>query len=189
MILVVDNYDSFTYNLVQYLRETAMGVPVEVFRNDVLTAPEVEAMNPSHIVISPGPGRPDEARLSNDIIRTLASKVPILGVCLGHQCLAWCYGAAVIASPDPTHGKTSRVHHTMTGLFRGVPTPFAATRYHSLIVDPVSVREPLEVTAWTDTGAIMGLRIRGTKAQGVQFHPESILSEHGKQLIRNFLDG
>jgi anthranilate synthase/aminodeoxychorismate synthase-like glutamine amidotransferase len=190
MILVVDNYDSFTYNLVQYVAEIQNDVlgraDVLVRRSDRLTADEVGTLHPTHIVISPGPGKPQDARLSIEIIKRF-STIPILGVCLGHQCLAHVHGAQVIKAARPVHGKTSLIHHDGRDLFAGLPSPFTATRYHSLIVSPDILPPALEVTARTTEGEIMGLRARNTLARGVQFHPESILTEHGKGIIGNFL--
>ncbi|MDT8305025.1 MAG: aminodeoxychorismate/anthranilate synthase component II [Anaerolineae bacterium] len=186
MIVVIDNYDSFTYNLVQYLGE--LGAEVQVFRNDEVSLPEIETMQPTHIVISPGPGDPNDGGVSNDVIRTLGETIPVLGVCLGHQCIGHVYGGKVSRAPRLMHGKTSSVYHQGHGLFAGVPSPFRATRYHSLIVE-----EPLpgclEVIAFTRDGEVMALRHRDFPVVGVQFHPESILTEHGKRLLQNFLDG
>jgi len=187
MILVIDNYDSFTYNLVQLL--AALGAEVEVRRNDALTAAEALALEPSGIVISPGPGTPDDAAISRDVIRAAAEKsVPLLGVCLGHQCVAEVFGGSVCRSPRPVHGKTDEVSHDGTGLFAGVPSPFTATRYHSLCVDAGSVPDALEVQASTPDGVIMALRHRELPIFGVQFHPESVLTPEGAKLLANFLD-
>ena len=191
MLLVVDNYDSFTYNLVQYLGE--LGADVQVIRNDQLTVAEIEQMRPSHIVISPGPCTPNEAGVSSDVIRELAGKFPILGVCLGYQCIGQVFGGKVVHAREVMHGKTSLIHHNGKGIFAGLPSPFLATRYHSLIVEHSSVPECLEVTAWTqrDNGEVdelMGLRHKQLQVEGVQFHPESILTEHGHQLLQNFLE-
>lgn len=186
MIFVVDNYDSFTYNLVQYLGE--MGQELLVYRNDKITTGEIEEMNPEKIVISPGPGRPDDAGVSKDVIKTFAGRVPILGVCLGHQCIAEVYGAKVVRSDKIMHGKVSEIHHNGRGIFRGIPTPFTATRYHSLVVDPPSLKDPLEVTAWTEDKEIMGLCHKEKGVYGVQFHPESILTSEGKNLLKNFIE-
>jgi anthranilate synthase/aminodeoxychorismate synthase-like glutamine amidotransferase len=184
MIAVIDNYDSFTYNLVQYLGE--LGAEVCVYRNDAVTVPEIDGMAPSHIVISPGPGTPSDAGVSNDVIRELAGKRPVLGVCLGHQCMGEVFGGKVVRAPRLVHGKTSPVYHYGDGLFAGLPSPFDATRYHSLIVaEPLP--EALEVTAFTSEGEVMGLRHRTLPVFGVQFHPESILTHGGKQILRNFL--
>jgi anthranilate synthase/aminodeoxychorismate synthase-like glutamine amidotransferase len=184
MIAVIDNYDSFTYNLVQYLGE--LGAEVRVYRNDAVTPKQVEATQPSHIVISPGPGEPADAGVSNDVIRELGHKHPVLGVCLGHQCLGAVFGGKVVRAPQLVHGKTSPIYHFGDGLFRGLPSPFNATRYHSLIVaEPLP--EPLKMTAFAAGGEVMGLRHRTLPIFGVQFHPESILTEDGKQILRNFL--
>jgi len=184
MIAVIDNYDSFTYNLVQYFGE--LGADVCVFRNDAITAVELEALRPSRIVISPGPGDPGDAGVSNRVIREFGSKVPILGVCLGHQCIGEVYGGSIGRAPRLVHGKISPIHHYGDGLFVGVPSPFPATRYHSLIVrEPVP--EALEITAFTDEGEVMGLRHRELPVFGLQFHPESILTAHGKLILKNFL--
>lgn len=186
MLLVIDNYDSFTYNLVQYFGE--LGVQIQVFRNDRITVEEAAALNPSHLVISPGPGTPDDAGISNDLIRNLGSRVPVLGVCLGHQCICHVHGAEIVRAEVLMHGKTSQMHHDGEGVFKGLPQPFEATRYHSLIVDPGSVPEEIMVTARTEAGEIMGVRHRDKPLHGVQFHPESILSREGKQLLQNFLN-
>lgn len=192
MIVVIDNYDSFTYNLVQYLKESArdlsMRTEVRVFRNDEISIHDLSALNPEKIVISPGPGHPSQSGLSNDAIRRYHKTIPILGVCLGHQCLAEIFGAKIIRSPNPTHGKTAAIHHDGKTIFRGISNPCIATRYHSLIVDRTTVRDPIEISAWTESGEIMGLRIKDTLAEGVQFHPESILTVEGKIMIRNFLE-
>jgi anthranilate synthase/aminodeoxychorismate synthase-like glutamine amidotransferase len=185
MIVVIDNYDSFTYNLVQYLGE--LGAEVRVYRNDSISVPELAALAPSHIVISPGPGTPDAAGISNQVIRALGPSCPILGVCLGHQCIGQVFGGRVVRAPRLLHGKTSPIYHYGDGLFTGLPSPFEATRYHSLIVAEPVPRE-LEITAFTTEGEVMGLRHRRYPIFGVQFHPESILTVHGKQILRNFLD-
>ena len=184
-VLVIDNYDSFVYNLVQYLGE--LGAEPLVFRHDDLTLDEVAALEVDAVLISPGPGRPEDAGLSNDVIRHFAGRRPVLGVCLGHQCLGQIYGGDVVRAPQIMHGKTSLVHHEGTGVFAGLPNPFEATRYHSLIVDRASVPAELEITAWTDDGIVMGLRHREHDVEGVQFHPESILTAAGHDLLRNFL--
>jgi len=186
MILVIDNYDSFTYNLVQYLGE--MGQELEVFRNDKTDIGRIRSMSPERIVISPGPGRPDDAGISKDVIREFAGQVPILGVCLGHQCIGEVYGARIVRGCRIMHGKVSPVHHDGQGVFRGIPSPFTATRYHSLLIEPESLKPPLEVTARTEDGEIMGVRHVGKPVWGVQFHPESILTEEGKKLLRNFTE-
>ncbi len=187
MLLLLDNYDSFTYNLYQYLCE--LGADVLVRRNDELSVNDVKALSPAKIVISPGPCTPNEAGISVQLIRELGSSVPILGVCLGHQSIGAAYGGAVVRAPHVMHGKLSAIHHADTGVFSGLPEPFQATRYHSLIVRRDDLPECLEVTAWTDDGLIMGLRHRDFPVQGVQFHPESIMTESGKALLRNFLEG
>jgi anthranilate synthase/aminodeoxychorismate synthase-like glutamine amidotransferase len=186
MIVVVDNYDSFTYNLVQYLGE--LGAEVRVFRNDEVTLEEIEVLQPTHIVISPGPGDPNDGGVSNEVIRVLGEKIPLLGVCLGHQCIGQVYGGKVSRAPRLMHGKTSSVYHQGHGLFAGVPSPFRATRYHSLIVEE-PLPDCLEVIAFTREGEVMAVRHRDFPVVGVQFHPESILTEHGKRLLQNFLDG
>jgi anthranilate synthase component II len=184
MIAVIDNYDSFTYNLVQYLGE--LGCEVSIFRNDVLTAAELDALKPSHIVISPGPGDPNDAGISLEVIRTLGPRYPILGVCLGHQCIGAAFGGQVVRAPHLMHGKTSPIYHYGTDLFAHLPNPFEATRYHSLIVaDPLPA--DLQLTAYTNTGEVMGLRHRRYPIFGVQFHPESILTVGGRVLLKNFL--
>ncbi len=186
MILVIDNYDSFTYNLVQYLGE--LGAEPHVVRNDQLSVDDVCRLRPERILISPGPGDPDDGGVSNDVVRRLGPSTPILGVCLGHQCIGHVYGGRVVRAPRLMHGKTSAVHHRGDGLFTGVPSPFRATRYHSLIVE-----EPLpgclEITARTAAGEIMALRHVDFPVTGVQFHPESILTEHGRSILANFLAG
>ena len=186
MIFVLDNYDSFTFNLVQYLAE--MGAEVQVARNDEATPAEILARRPNGILISPGPGTPAEAGISKELIRAAAGVVPLLGVCLGHQALAEVYGGRVVRAGRLMHGKTSPIHHDGRGLFVGLPDPFTATRYHSLIVAPEDLPDTLEVNAWTAEKEIMGLRHREHLLWGVQFHPESILTGSGKALIRNFLD-
>lgn len=186
MIVVIDNYDSFTYNLVQYLGE--LGAELTVFRNDQVTLDEIRSLGPEKIVISPGPGDPDDGGISNDVIRELGPTIPILGVCLGHQCIGQVYGGKVSRAPRLMHGKTSAVYHKGRGLFNGVPSPFNATRYHSLIVEE-PLPESLQVTAFTSEGEVMGLRHKEHPVSGVQFHPESILTEHGKRILKNFLDG
>jgi anthranilate synthase/aminodeoxychorismate synthase-like glutamine amidotransferase len=185
MLLVIDNYDSFTYNLVQYFGE--LGANPQVKRNDAITPDEVEKMKPQKIVISPGPGRPQEAGISMELIRKFGVKVPILGVCLGHQCMGEVYGGKVVRAGRLMHGKTSPIQHDGKGVFQGLPNPFEATRYHSLIVEKNSVPSCLEVCAETAEGEIMGLRHREYPVHGVQFHPESILSKEGKDLLANFL--
>jgi len=184
-VLVVDNYDSFVYNLVQYLGE--LGADPVVHRDDAITLGDVERIRPDGILISPGPGTPADAGLSNDVIRTWAERVPIFGVCLGHQCIGEVYGGIVSRAPEVVHGKTSTVHHDGAGLFTDLPAPLEATRYHSLIVERDSVPDCLEISAWTDDGLVMGLRHRSLPVEGVQFHPESVLTDAGHDLVRNFL--
>lgn len=186
MLVMIDNYDSFTYNLVQYFGE--LGVEVRVFRNDEVTLDEIKALKPAHIVISPGPGNPDDGGISNEVLREFGPTTPILGVCLGHQCIGQVYGGNVSRAPRLMHGKTSSVYHNGKGLFDGVPSPFKATRYHSLIVEE-PLPDVLQVTAFTRDGEVMGLRHKKYPTVGVQFHPESILTEHGKRILQNFLDG
>ena len=185
MILLLDNYDSFTYNLAQYLGE--LGCVVEVHRNDRISVEEIARRKPERIVISPGPCTPQEAGISVELIEKLAGKIPILGVCLGHQAIGAAFGGKVIRAPKLFHGKTSEIHHDSQGIFRSLPNPFTATRYHSLIVERKSLPHDLVVTAETKDGIIMGLRHRQHKVEGVQFHPESVLTEPGKQLLQNFL--
>ncbi len=184
-ILVIDNYDSFVYILVQYLGE--LGAEPVVVRNSEITIDELDELDPDAVLISPGPGRPDGAGISNEVIRHVAGSRPVLGVCLGHQCIGEVYGADVVRAPELMHGKTSMIRHEGVGVFAGLPTPLEATRYHSLVVDPATVPDTLEITAKTDTGIIMGLRHRQLNIQGVQFHPESVLTVGGKQLITNWL--
>ncbi|MBB3227862.1 anthranilate synthase component 2 [Luteibacter sp. Sphag1AF] len=190
MLLMIDNYDSFTFNLVQYLGE--LGQEVKVVRNDALTVADIRALAPARIMISPGPGTPDDAGVSINILKELAGEIPIFGVCLGHQAIGQVFGGKVIRAREIMHGKTSPVRHRGQGVFAGLPDPFEATRYHSLVVEKTSVPDCLEVTAWTerDDGSIdeiMGLRHRTLPIEGVQFHPESILTQHGHDLLRNFL--
>ena len=182
---MIDNYDSFTYNLVQYFGE--LGQELQVFRNDKITIAEIEKLAPKKIVISPGPGTPTDAGISMEVIRHFAGKIPILGVCLGHQAIGQVFGGKVVLAPRIMHGKTSQIHHDGKTIFKGLPNPLTATRYHSLIVDRQSLPTSLEVSAWTDDNEIMGLRHKEFVVEGVQFHPESILSESGKQLLENFL--
>jgi len=186
-VLVIDNFDSFVYILVQYLGE--IGAEPIVARNDAITVAEIEALNPDAILISPGPGRPESAGVSNDVIRHFAGSRPILGVCLGHQCIGEVFGGEVIRAPELMHGKTSILRHENTGVFTDLPQPLEATRYHSLIVERDTLPEDLEITAETDQGLIMGLRLRVFEVEGVQFHPESVLSVGGKQLLTNCLSG
>jgi anthranilate synthase/aminodeoxychorismate synthase-like glutamine amidotransferase len=185
MLLMIDNYDSFTYNLVQYLGE--LGEDMKVYRNDQITADDVEALSPERIVISPGPCTPLEAGVSNEIIKRCAGRVPLLGVCLGHQCIGHVFGGDVVPAPRLMHGKTSMIHHDGKTIYQGLPNPFEATRYHSLIIKRETLPDCLEVTAETDQKEIMGVRHKEHKVEGVQFHPESILTKSGKDLLRNFL--
>ena len=187
MLLMLDNYDSFTYNLVQYLGE--LGQEVKVYRNDEITVDAVEKLKPSHIVISPGPCTPNEAGISVPLIKALAGKVPILGVCLGHQAIGQAFGGKIVHAKQVMHGKTSPIRHDSRGVFRGLPGGYTATRYHSLVIEKASLPAELEVSAWTDDGEIMGVRHRKLAVEGVQFHPESILTEHGHELLKNFLGG
>lgn len=185
MLLVIDNYDSFTYNLYQYLCE--LGAEVVVHRNDQVTVAECEALAPDHVVISPGPCTPAESGISRDVIRTFAGKVPVLGVCLGHQCIYEVYGGTVAGAGEIMHGKTSEITHDGKGVFAGIPSPFKAIRYHSLAGTPPTQPKELEVTATSESGVIMGVRHKELTVEGVQFHPESIATEHGKKLLANFL--
>ena len=186
MLLMIDNYDSFTYNLVQYLGE--LGEDVKVIRNDELTVDEIGRLAPTRIVLSPGPCTPNEAGVSLAVIDRFKGRVPILGVCLGHQAIGQAFGGRVVHAKTLMHGKVSRIHHSGRGVFRGLPTPYDATRYHSLAIERASCPADLEVTAWTEDGEIMGVRHRSLPVEGVQFHPESILTEHGHRLLRNFLE-
>mgnify|MGYP003724061973 CR=1 FL=1 len=186
MLLMIDNYDSFTYNLYQYLCE--LGAEVEVVRNDKISLEEIEDMSPEGIIISPGPATPLEAGISNDVIRQFGPKTPTLGVCLGHQCIGQAFGAKVVRAPKPMHGKISEITHNATGVLAAIPSPFKATRYHSLTLEPGSLPDCLEITAESDDGVIQGIAHRDLPLHGVQFHPESIASDHGHQLIQNFLD-
>ena len=185
MILMIDNYDSFTYNLVQYLGE--LGENLKVYRNDKITVKEIRKLKPDAIVISPGPGTPQDAGISVDAIRELQGKIPILGVCLGHQAIGYCFGGRIIRAKNLMHGKTSKIHHKGEAIFKGLPNPFEATRYHSLLVDSKNFPKELEILAWTKEKEIMGLRHRRFPIYGVQFHPESIMTKVGKQLLQNFL--
>jgi anthranilate synthase component 2 len=185
MLLMIDNYDSFTYNLVQYFGELKQ--EVTVFRNDEISLSEIEALNADHIVISPGPCTPNEAGVSVPLIQRFAGQVPILGVCLGHQSIGQAYGGRIVHAGQIMHGKVSMIHHAQAGVFRGLKEPLVATRYHSLVIEKDSLPEVLEVTAWTDDGEIMGVRHRTLPVEGVQFHPESILTEQGRELLNNFL--
>ena len=185
MILVIDNYDSFTYNLVQYLGE--LGREPEVFRNDAVTLEEIESLQPSHIVISPGPCTPLEAGISNDVIRHFRHRVPILGVCLGHQCIGYVYGGSIVRAELPMHGKESVIIHDGDTIFRSIASPLPGARYHSLVIDAASLPPTLEVSARTEDGVIMGVRNRRDNVEGIQFHPESILTPAGHDILRNFL--
>ena len=187
MLLMIDNYDSFTYNLVQYLGE--LGEDVRVVRNDEITLDEVAGLRPDRIVVSPGPCTPKEAGISVPLIRRFAGRIPILGVCLGHQSIVEAFGGTIVHAKQVMHGKTSAIHHADTGVFKGLPQPFTATRYHSLVIERETRPDVLEITAWTDDGEIMGVRHRELAVEGVQFHPESILTEGGHDLLRNFLKG
>lgn len=192
MIIVIDNYDSFTYNLVQYLGELGEEFPVardiQVYRNDQITLDQIRQLQPAGIVISPGPGRPDDAGISLQIIEQLGANVPILGVCLGHQSIGQVFGGNIVSAPELMHGKTSQVMHTGVGVFRGLDNPMTATRYHSLVIDKQTCPQVLEITAWVEDGTIMGVRHKDyPHVEGVQFHPESVLTDLGKQLLRNFL--
>jgi len=184
-LLMIDNYDSFTYNLVQYLAE--LGAELDVRRNDAVTLDEIECLAPDGIIISPGPCTPREAGISVPLIQRFAGRIPILGVCLGHQAIGAAYGAAIVRAPRIMHGKTSPIHHDRDGVFAGLPDPFDATRYHSLVIDPATLPRELERSAWTAEGEIMGVRHRTDFVEGVQFHPESILTIEGKRLLANFL--
>jgi len=191
MVLMIDNYDSFTFNVVQYLAE--LQADVQVIRNDELSLEELIALAPEKIVISPGPCTPDQAGVSVDVIKHFSGKLPILGICLGHQSIGQAFGGQVVRARQVMHGKTSNIYHSNSGIFQGLPSPFIATRYHSLVIDKGSVPSSLEVTAWTEDESgerdeIMGVRHREYDIEGVQFHPESILSEHGHQMLKNFLD-
>ncbi len=186
MILMLDNYDSFTFNLVHYFQ--ALNQTVRVFRNDAITLSDIEKLNPSHIVISPGPGNPDNAGITLSCIEHFAGKIPIFGVCLGHQAIAQVFGAKIITAQNIMHGKTSEIYHNNDGVFKNIPTPFSATRYHSLVVDKNTLPDDFLVTAWTkNPEEIMGIKHRTLNIEGVQFHPEAILTEHGIELLKNFL--
>ena len=186
MLLMIDNYDSFTYNLVQYLSE--IGQEVKVYRNDKITIEEVNKLNPKYIVISPGPCTPNEAGISLELINSFKGKVPILGVCLGHQSIGQAFGGKIIHAQTIMHGKTSQIFHENTGVFNGIKSPFTATRYHSLVIDKKSLPDCFDITAWTDDNEIMGIKHKDLPIEGLQFHPESILSEYGHDLLKNFLD-
>ena len=185
MLLLIDNYDSFTYNLFQYLSE--LGQEVKVVRNNEVTLAEIEGMNPERIVVSPGPSTPQNAGISNEVIKHFGGKVPVLGVCLGHQCIGHSYGGIVAGAKQIMHGKSSLIYHTNRGVFAGLKSPFSAIRYHSLVIRREHFPDCLEVIAWTDDGEIMGVRHKQYAVEGVQFHPESFMTEHGKEILRNFL--
>ena len=190
MLLMIDNYDSFTYNLVQYLGE--LGQDVQVYRNDEIDLASVKKLNPRHIVISPGPCTPNEAGISVPLIHEFAGKIPLLGVCLGHQSIGQAFGSRIIKAKTLMHGKTSLIHHTNTGVFKDLPNPYTATRYHSLVIERSTIPDCLEITAWTEDangefGEIMGVKHKTLAVEGVQFHPESVLTEHGHALLNNFL--
>lgn len=192
MIIVIDNYDSFTYNLVQYLGELAAEFPVaaeiQVYRNDQISLEQIRQLQPAGVVISPGPGRPEDAGISLDVIKHLGANLPILGVCLGHQSIGQVFGSQVVSAPELMHGKTSLVSHTGVGVFQGLENPLTATRYHSLVIERQTCPDVLEITAWVEDGTIMGVRHRNyPHIEGVQFHPESVLTTSGKQLLHNFL--
>ena len=186
-ILLIDNYDSFTYNLYQYLCE--LGAEVSVVRNDKITLGQIRNMNPEKIVVSPGPCTPDKAGISNEVVREFGPIIPVLGVCLGHQCVGQTFGGIVGKAGEIMHGKTSLIHHDGEGVFSGVPSPFEAIRYHSLVVYKEDLPDELEVTAWTESGIVMGLRHKEYDIQGIQFHPESIMTQYGKEILGNFLIG
>jgi anthranilate synthase component 2 len=186
MLLMIDNYDSFTYNLVQYFGE--LGAEVQVYRNDQITLEEIEDLDPAHLVISPGPCTPNEAGISVDAVKHFGGQIPILGVCLGHQSIGQAYGGRIVHARQLMHGKTSMVFHNDEGVFRGLDNPFQATRYHSLVIEAETLPDCLEVTAWTDDEEIMGVRHKEFVVEGVQFHPESILTQYGHDLLRNFLE-
>jgi len=193
LIIVIDNYDSFTYNIVQYLGELGQELPiaaeVQVFRNDRISLEEIRQMKPDAVVISPGPGRPEDAGISLELIRELGPTLPILGVCLGHQSIGQVFGGNIISAPELMHGKTSPIHHTGVGVFQNLESPLIATRYHSLVLERETCPDILEITGWVEDGTIMGVRHRDyPHIQGVQFHPESVLTQNGKQLLRNFLE-
>lgn len=186
MLLMIDNYDSFTYNLVQYLAE--IGQEVKVVRNDKISIEEINKLNPQYIVISPGPCTPNEAGISLELIESFKGKIPILGVCLGHQSIGQAFGGKIVHAQTIMHGKTSKISHNNKGVFRGIKNPFIATRYHSLVIEKQTLPNCFDITAWTDDNEIMGIKHKELAIEGVQFHPESILSEHGHDLLKNFLD-
>ncbi|OGX33862.1 MAG: anthranilate/aminodeoxychorismate synthase component II [Omnitrophica WOR_2 bacterium RIFCSPHIGHO2_02_FULL_52_10] len=185
MILMIDNYDSFTYNLVQYFGE--LGADMKIYRNDKITLKQIEALRPEQIVISPGPGRPEDAGISVDLIKAFAGKIPILGVCLGHQCMGYAYGGKIVNAKKLMHGKTSQIRHNNQGIFKGIKNPFEATRYHSLVIERKSMPKCFDVTAQTSDGEVMGISHKDCPMWGVQFHPESILTTEGKNILSNFL--
>ncbi|MBF0613407.1 MAG: aminodeoxychorismate/anthranilate synthase component II [Magnetococcales bacterium] len=185
MLLMIDNFDSFTYNLVQYFGE--LGQEVQVFRNNAISLGDIETLAPSQIVLSPGPCTPDQAGISLEVIRHFSGRIPILGVCLGHQAIGQAFGGLVVRAPQVMHGKISPIHHQGLGVFKDLPSPFNATRYHSLVIQRDTLPECLQVTAWTEEGLIMGVRHTSLAVEGVQFHPESILTQHGHQMLTNFL--
>ena len=185
MLLMIDNYDSFTYNLVQYFGE--LGQEVQVFRNDEISLAQIAALKPDYLVISPGPCTPNEAGVSMSAIKQFAGQIPILGVCLGHQSIGQAFGGKIVHAKQLMHGKTSEIHHKQIGVFAGLPSPFTATRYHSLVIERESLPDCLEITSWTDDGEIMGVRHKTLAVEGVQFHPESILTEHGHAMLENYL--
>jgi anthranilate synthase component 2 len=186
MLLMIDNYDSFTYNLVQYFGE--LGEEVGVYRNDEITLDEIARLKPARIVVSPGPCTPNEAGISVPLVKEFSGRIPILGVCLGHQSIGQAFGGKIVHAKQLMHGKTSAIHHNDVGVFKGLPNPFQATRYHSLVIERASLPDCLEITAWTGDGEIMGVRHKTLAVEGVQFHPESILTEHGHKLLQNFLE-
>ena len=187
MIVLIDNYDSFTYNLVQRLGEIDPGIDLRVVRNDQITPDEIAALHPSHVIVSPGPCTPREAGVSNAVVERFAPYVPLLGVCLGHQCIGHAFGATIVRADRIMHGKTSLIHHDGLGVYRGLPNPFEATRYHSLVIKPGTLRDDFEVVAWTDQDEIMGVRHKTWPLEGVQYHPESFLTLEGTKLLKNFL--
>tara|TARA_B100001250_G_scaffold164883_1_gene141853 strand:- start:26621 stop:27187 length:567 start_codon:yes stop_codon:yes gene_type:complete len=186
MIILLDNYDSFTYNLFQYLSE--LGVDVSVIRNDEISSEKIEKLSPTHLVISPGPSNPENAGISNDAIKYFSEKIPVLGVCLGHQCIGSSFGANIIQSDEIMHGKISSINHDEKGIFRNIPNPFKAVRYHSLIIDEKSLSDDFEISARSESGTIQGIRHKTLSLEGVQFHPESIETEYGKEILNNFLE-
>jgi anthranilate synthase/aminodeoxychorismate synthase-like glutamine amidotransferase len=187
MLVLIDNYDSFTYNLVQAFGKVAPKTPIQVFRNDKVTIDQIEALHPTHLVISPGPCTPKEGAISNDVIRHFGPRLPTLGVCLGHQCIGFTAGANVIRAKRLMHGKTDQIHHDGKTIYQGMPNPFTATRYHSLIIENGTLPPEYDVTAWTDHDEIMGVRHKTWPLEGVQYHPESFLTEHGERLLANFI--